>query len=448
MARRKIRTDDVLTTGPFYATGDSLVAAGATANAAGGSTGNTTNYHQRGFVNWLQAKYNYPVFHEFRNANGSNPFDLCNKGVSGDETYQLMQRIRNDLVIQRPGIVLLQIGTNDIASGRAASNIINNYRYIVETLMTAGHQVWAMTVFPRNNEVWTGFTAEKEAVRQVVNAWIRGLTQTYNGRVLCLDCDPVLGGAVLSPEYTYDGTHLNSAGAMVICDNVLWPQMRRYVTQAPRYIPENHNLTALIYGNLLANSSFTISGGTVGTGATGECPSSWSVSRVGGSSTSIVSSISDNQNWNGDTVKSVTLDISCDGTGSDNGVARFGNHTAITSNINIGDTIVFEVEIVVSGVTGDNILRSIYLDGRDNGTGGECVRFFGPRFTLAAYKDFFPAGEHRIILRTHPIKMTTTSGILMRIEANVDESLIGSRRVTVMQPVARKVPFRFEGISP
>ncbi len=430
--------------GRFIALGDSLIGNGALPNSAGGSTLYTSSYHQRGYINWLQAMYNYPFFHEFFYT-GSIPFQGCNKGVSGDETYQVLGRIDGQAISQKGDTVFITLGTNDIKSGRTTANTCSNLRLIIDTILSTGARVVITTIFPRNNDFGNGFTAGQEAIRIQVNSWISTLDNTAEGGVCVIDSDSVLGGTTLNASYTYDGIHLNSLGAQTMAQAV-YAKMAYTITVSPRYVPESYNTPSLIYGNIMNNADFgTATGGTVGTGASGTCPSSWSISRSSGSVATVAGSTVVNTNWNGVSSNFYQMDITSVGSGADTDIIRFGISTAVTSNIAVGDMVVVEVEVLMSDITsGSNILRSFYVEGRDNGTNGECVRFFATRFTNVSYKDYFPSGVQRLILRSHPFRLVTTTGALFRVEANIDTTVTGTRTVSITQPVMRKVAFKLD----
>lgn len=136
---------------------------------------------------------------------------FLNFGVAGDTTTQAFARI-GDVTTAAPDICFVLVGTNDVApGGPAAPTIIANLRAIYTALKLAGVSVYAAPIPPR-----TGLDAEREAVRQEVNAWVRATGETYLIDRL-VDFETVFGaGGVPRPGYSDDGVHPTTLGALHI----------------------------------------------------------------------------------------------------------------------------------------------------------------------------------------------------------------------------------------
>ena len=139
----------------------------------------------------------------------ARPF--LNFGVAGDTTTAALARI-GDVVSAAPDVCFVLIGTNDVApGGPSASTIITNIRTIYTAFKLAGVSIITAPIPPR-----TGLDAEREAVRNQVNAWIRETAGTYLIDTL-VDLENLFGaGGTPRPGYSDDGVHPTPLGALII----------------------------------------------------------------------------------------------------------------------------------------------------------------------------------------------------------------------------------------
>ena len=130
-------------------------------------------------------------------------------------------------------------------------------------------------MFPRNsfNSGALMFSTTQETMRLALNNWMRALPTFYRNQLVLLDCEEVLldeNTGELDTRYTYDGLHLNSLGAYVVAKHVVGPKFEEIYGQGPKWTayPKDYDATYSPYGNLLTNSTFTGTGGSLVT-ATG-----------------------------------------------------------------------------------------------------------------------------------------------------------------------------------
>lgn len=128
---------------------------------------------------------------------------LANRGIPGETTTMLLQRI--------PGLlpdscqVFLQIGINDLLSGMAPDQLLDNYKRIVQQLQKQQVQLLPTLIFP---------TYYKPDVNKKVVEVNQLLAQyfTENG-IQFLDINQKLqANGKLSLDYSWDGIHLNAMG--------------------------------------------------------------------------------------------------------------------------------------------------------------------------------------------------------------------------------------------
>ncbi len=449
IARPDTQIAEMPTGGRFILFGDSLSAAGAQMTGAGGSTRYNTVLHQVSPFSWFQAKLNYPFTHEFKFLGDVDIPEGDNKGISGDETADVLSRLDKVLSVA-PATYGLIIGTNDLNAGRETDTIVKNVKTIIEEVLQTGSSVWLFTLYPRHDGAGSEFTAEEETQRLAINAKYKEFEQIFPGRVLVVDSDEALmdeSTGALYTSYSSDGVHLNSTGASNFADylvDAVWNKISNGRV-IPRNIPQDYDSSDAPFGNIVTNGTdFDGTAGTTSTGTSGTVKSNFQSERAAGSTVTAVASINNREDISGNTKSFQSLAIDCAGAGIDGETIRLRNSgaSAITNGVDIGDWFVLEVEIHVDDITsGDNILRAAFMETRDGGTDGDVVRAFGNKYTQSGGTiDYFPEGEHKIVLRTPPLQCITATGVYCRIQFDVNATLTGNRSVHISQPVIKPIP--------
>jgi len=430
--------------------GDSQMAANYAITAGGGSTADPIHANQVGFLNWVQALCGFPLSFRFENIGGEGYGDAF--AVAGDDYRNVMTRI--DDAINRGGDVLyIHFGTNDITGLTAAgfsqsqiqSQIIHAWRACIEKARDAGMTVWIDTIYPRNNDDAADFTATQDLIRIACNTELKSWENAeYKGLLTVFDADTVLLNTATGKLYSAmatDGVHLNSYGAYMVATAF----MDKFDLTAQTIginFPVDYHATNAPYGNLITNSTYSGVAGTVSAGFTGTAPDSWTASFTDRTAVTGVVSVESKTDWNGDAANFVKFALTANGAGADNETPRIAPSATITTGVAIGQWYQVEVEVIVDAVlSGANILRSIYAELRDNGTSGQISRMFNIGYTDVAVKDYFPDGSFRLLLRTFPIFCKTTSGMILRINADVDGTLTGARTIYFGRPVVRPLSF-------
>jgi lysophospholipase L1-like esterase len=150
---------------------------------------------------------------------------IVNEGIAGNRIAPTggngpagLVRLDRD-VLDRAGAthVIFFEGTNDIAGGASADQVIASMQQVVDRVRAKGLSIIGVTIIPRGRpESMMGWNGDMEKHRLAVNAWIR--TQAKFDAVI--DLDPLMkGGPVyagsesLKPEFNCgDYTHPNPAG--------------------------------------------------------------------------------------------------------------------------------------------------------------------------------------------------------------------------------------------
>ena len=106
-------------------------------------------------------------------------------------------------------------GTNDIAGGATAAEVINGTQQVIDRAHTAGLEIIGVTIIPRGSAV--GYTAFMEQQRLAVNTWIR-THANFDGLIDFAELmkGPIVpsNGAeqILPTRSCFDGVHPNDLG--------------------------------------------------------------------------------------------------------------------------------------------------------------------------------------------------------------------------------------------
>jgi lysophospholipase L1-like esterase len=160
---------------------------------------------ERGWWVWLQAL----TGHRLKVANVA--------GISGQRLDEFTARVATDVTPYAPGWVFVDGPTNDISQGFDLATIQTRFLALLAAVTPA--RVVAYTVPPN-----TPNTAAQNQVRDRYNDWLRRLpnsraTAALGVRLIVAEVHDVLatpGAETLNAAYTYDGTHPNGDGALLL----------------------------------------------------------------------------------------------------------------------------------------------------------------------------------------------------------------------------------------
>ncbi|MGW6742690.1 SGNH/GDSL hydrolase family protein [Streptomyces sp. NPDC055025] len=183
-----------------------------------------------GAISTANANRRWPDFlaGRLRNDAGSTLKGVANEGISGNKVLSdgagvsALKRLDRDVLSQR-GLrtVILLEGVNDIKATPppTAAQLIDGYRRIIERSHAAGVCVAGATVMPY--EGWYEWNAGGEAIRQEVNAFIRG-SGAFDA-VVDFDAavkDPAAPAKILPAYDSGDRLHPNDAGMKAMADAI------------------------------------------------------------------------------------------------------------------------------------------------------------------------------------------------------------------------------------
>ncbi len=226
-------TGAVPSTSGFYLGGISV----STGNIPAGVVACLGDSITDGLYSTSDAEHRYPdrlaerLLRDSRGRIGAIDAGLVGNGLLGGAPLSeggpsALARLSRD-VLSRAGVhwLILFEGINDIIyppdAGDTAAELIAAYQQVIAQAHEAGVQVFGATLTPFAGAGPAYYSAEKETVRQRVNAWIRS-SNAYDG---VLDFDAVVRNpsqpARLRPAYDGgDHLHLDDAGYAAVADSI------------------------------------------------------------------------------------------------------------------------------------------------------------------------------------------------------------------------------------
>ncbi len=128
---------------------------------------------------------------------------VFNRGVSGDDTFSLQERLNVSLLDIRPAVCVLLIGTNNIKTA------LKNYEEIVATIKDkcGTTKLVIQSIYPTSGD----YAKRNEKIVEV-NKEIEAIAKKYNCTYVDVHSSLKNGEGELDAKYTTDGLHLNKDG--------------------------------------------------------------------------------------------------------------------------------------------------------------------------------------------------------------------------------------------
>ena len=154
-----------------------------------------------------------------------------NRGIGGDTTAGVINRIQTSIFDLAPSKIVLMIGTNDVDFGRSTEEIFANYRIILEEIKRNQPTVelYFMSVIPQNKDleksVGLDVTKNNQTI-QYINQEIQKLCQEYGHTYIDLYPHLLDEDGYLRKDLSDDGLHLNANG-YAIWTSLLKPYLEK-----------------------------------------------------------------------------------------------------------------------------------------------------------------------------------------------------------------------------
>lgn len=166
------------------------------------------------FFNW------YELFYEFSKATGQAVY---NRGICGDTTDRLLERLYENVLNISPKNIVLLIGTNDIGRGLPLSMTVENVSKIIESCKEKCPDVnfILQAVYPINEGIRDKYEKRSNKKIQLMNKEFIKLSEKYG--CIWLDVTDKLKDDTgnLKKELTYDGLHLKVNAYKIIAESII-----------------------------------------------------------------------------------------------------------------------------------------------------------------------------------------------------------------------------------
>lgn len=142
------------------------------------------------------------------------------RGISGHTSYQFLLRFREDVIKLNPKVIIINVGTNDIAEN--CGPYVEEYTFgnivsMVELAEANGIKVLMSSVLPASSFKWN--LSVKDAVEKIksLNSRLKAYAKRNNIPYIDYYERMVdLSDGAMIPDYTKDGVHPNLQGYMVM----------------------------------------------------------------------------------------------------------------------------------------------------------------------------------------------------------------------------------------
>lgn len=145
---------------------------------------------------------------------------LVGRGISGQESYEMLARFRQDVIALSPRAVVINCGTNDIAENFCPYDediTMDNIQSMTELALHNGINVVLSSVLPCSHFIWNRSVRNVPEKIQSLNTRIQELAERlhlpyidYYGSMVYNE-----SGAI-NPAYSEDGVHPNATGYNVM----------------------------------------------------------------------------------------------------------------------------------------------------------------------------------------------------------------------------------------
>lgn len=137
------------------------------------------------------------------------------RGIGGQNSAQMLVRLRQDVINLHPAAVVFLEGTNDVSQDMTPEMSENNWRSIMELAKANGIPMILTSITPSSHFPWRPEMHPAKPIR-ALNAWLKDYAASHS--LVYVDFYPVLandeGG--MKADLTVDGVHPNKEGYAVM----------------------------------------------------------------------------------------------------------------------------------------------------------------------------------------------------------------------------------------
>lgn len=166
------------------------------------------------FFNW------YELFYDFSKISGQAVY---NRGISGDTTDRLLERLHENVLSIKPRNIVVLIGTNDIGRGLPLSLSVENMENIIKVTkeMCPDVNLIIEAVYPINEKMRDRFEKRSNKKINEMNKEFVKLCKKYDCVWIDFTDELMDNNENLKLEYTFDGLHINAQAYEIVAKNVI-----------------------------------------------------------------------------------------------------------------------------------------------------------------------------------------------------------------------------------
>lgn len=158
----------------------------------------------------------------------NNP-NFIARGFSGETTCQFLNRFREDVINNKPAVVIINGGTNDIAENTGTYNAdftFGNIQSMSELAMANGIKVILTSVLPVDYYSWNYAITDAPMKIKALNERIKKYADEIGAIYVDYYTPMVVESGALNPAYTNDGVHPIPAGYDVM-EAIILPAIKQ-----------------------------------------------------------------------------------------------------------------------------------------------------------------------------------------------------------------------------
>lgn len=398
----------------MVAFGDSITDAGSDYSVGASKY---LRYNDYGWWCWAQRLMDYPWEFGF------------NAGVSGEKTFEMLDRLESDVLAYDPGWVLFLGGTNDVYTLGAAEALVDGidrtaagtmYRIeqIAQRCIDAGAIFVMQTIWARSD---AAVDADRFLQHMLLNDMIREYARRTRGVYLVdawnVTVDPSDTAGAEKTDYLYDNLHPSNLGAYIVGKEVA--RVISPLVGPPDALVSSYADT--ITNNASGNNLFTDAGffltseASASTGMSGNEAASWTISRASGTPTS-VNSLQTHPDGYGNRQRMVITA----GANGDAVQCVYTAGTTLKNNFAVGDWVYCECEVVVASPTALKGLElqlaitdsdsSLNQNVRDNAYLSGSAVDYPEAFSCRLRTPWYQVPSGAVMTNVHPLITATFSG--------------------------------------
>ena len=143
---------------------------------------------------------------------------VYNRGISGDTSDKLLERLHNNALNIKPSTIFLLVGTNDIGRGISQDVTLENAKKIIIECKQANiENIVIESVYPVNYNLNKGMVGSRKN-EQIIeyNSKLKALCENQNVTYVDVYSKLTDENGEFNKNYTYDGLHPNETGYDVI----------------------------------------------------------------------------------------------------------------------------------------------------------------------------------------------------------------------------------------